>query len=212
MYIDQSKVPADTFKNELLNLLVVLSFQHSEDPKFKLAYREELSTYYINAKRTTLSSRGMVLIGQLIYEMIADDDVSGIGGLTFGADPIAMSAAMVCNLRQKGIEVFSVKKQPKTHGIEGWIEGNVEKLDKVIIVDDVITTGTSTMRAIEKVKQAGIEVTRVIVLVDRQEENGKENIENCGVKVDAIFTADDLKRIYFEGRHNPSYTRRAVSG
>ena len=199
-------------KNQLLELLLDLSFHYSEVPKFKVAYKKELSQFYIEAKKTTLSSGGMLLVGQIFYDMIVDLDVDGIGGLTFGADPIAISTAMFANLKGKKIEAFSIRKEPKEHGIERKIEGNVKNNDKVVIVDDVITTGTSTIQAIDIAKQAGLSVLKVIVLVDRQEENGKSNIEKRGVGVEAIFIKDDFMRLYFERRNYPSDKRRAVSG
>lgn len=210
MLINQHDFSQIDLKPQLLKLFFDHSFEYSEVPKFQLAHKKELSQFYIDSKKTTLSSRGMVLVGQLIYNIIADIDVDGIGGLTFGADPISLSTAMTANLSGKKLEVFSVRKKPKTHGMATWIEGNLKRKDKVIIVDDVITTGTSTIRAIDKANEAGFEVLKIIVLVDRQEENGKENIERHGVKVDALFTKDDFMSIY-DRRHNKSDTRRAVS-
>ena len=196
-------------REKLLRLLCKQSFEYSEEPRFKLAYKKEKSQYYINAKKTTLSSEGMLLVGQVIYHLIADLEVEGIGGLTFGADPIAISTAVISNLEGKRIQAFSVRKESKGHGIENWIEGSIKPDDKVVIVDDVITTGTSTLEAIKKAKEAGLNIVKVIVLVDRQEENGKENIQKEVPNVEALFTKDDLIKLYNQNQDNGAGSERS---
>jgi len=165
---------ATNLKERLLQLIYDKAFKYSEKPVFRLV-SGALSNYYFNCKTVTLSPEGLYLIGNIIYEMIAPLNVKGIGGLTLGADPIAMAVAYTSYLKGKPIEAFVVRKKAKEHGTMQWIEGNIQAGDSVVVVDDVITTGSSTIQAITHLKEAGIFVKGVVVLVDRQE-GGKENI------------------------------------
>ncbi len=199
-----------TQKQKLLNLLFDLSFKYSEEPIFTLAYKPERSQFYIECKNTTLSPEGLVLVGEIIYDMIADLNVDAIGGLTHGADPIAISTATIAKLKGKPIKAFIVRNELKKHGIQKHIEGLVTPGDRVVIVDDVITTGSSTLTAIRLAKEAGLNVIKVIVLVDRQE-GGRENITNEGFDVEALFTKDDLMSLY-ERKYQSNSSKRAISG
>lgn len=182
-------------KKRLIELILKKAFKYSKEPTFKLA-SGRMSRYYFDCKTVTLSPEGMHLIGNLIFDLIKDLPVKGIGGLTLGADPIAYSVAYTSHLRGKPIEAFVVRKTPKYHGSSaGWIEGNVKRGDKVVIVDDVITTGRSTIEAIERVKEEGLEVIKVIALVDRQE-GGRQAIESLGYKLDSIITKDEVMELY----------------
>jgi orotate phosphoribosyltransferase len=137
----------------------------------------------------------MYLIGNLIYEMIKDSGAKAIGGLTLGADPVAYAVSYTSHLKGKPVETFVVRKSAKSHGTMQWIEGNVKEGDKVVIVDDVITTGKSTIEAITRAKEAGLEIVKVIALIDRQE-GGRENIEAAGCKVDSLILRDDVMALY----------------
>jgi len=183
-------------KESLLAMVVARSFKYSKEPTFKLV-SGRMSNYYIDCKKVTLSGEGLLLIGTMVYEKIKDLDISGIGGLTLGADPIAISTAFVSLLNKKIIHPFVVRKEAKGHGTESFIEGNIKEGEKVVVVDDVITTGGSTIKAIEKSRLAGFEVVKAVVLVDR-EEGGKEAIEELGVTVDSIFTRTELFNFYKE--------------
>jgi orotate phosphoribosyltransferase len=131
----------------------------------------------------------------VIFEMVRSLDVKGIGGLTLGADPIADAVAYTSYLKGSPIEAFVVRKSAKSHGTMQWLEGNVNKGDRVVIVDDVITTGKSTIEAVNKAKEAGLEIARVIALIDRQE-GGRENIEALGLTVDAVVTREEVMELY----------------
>lgn len=184
-------------KNELIHLLCEKSFQYSKDPVFKLA-SGKTSRFYVNCKPVTLSPRGMFLIGHLVFEAIRDLDVQGVGGLTFGADPIAMAAAFVSEIRQKPVKAFSIRKSQKDHGIIKWIEGDLAPGDRVAIVEDVVTTGGSTIKAIERARAEGLSVSRVVVLIDRQEENGMGAIRALVPDVVSLITRDELLAVYPE--------------
>jgi len=181
-------------KKQLVKLILEKAFKYSEEPVFKLV-SGRMSNYYFNCKAVTLHPEGMYLIGNIIFDMLQDSGIKGIGGLTLGADPIAGAVVYTSYLRKKPIEAFVVRKTAKAHGTMQWIEGNISTGDKVVIVDDVITTGKSTIEAINKAKEAGLDVVRVIALVDRQE-GGKENIEALGFKVDTVVTREEVMELY----------------
>jgi orotate phosphoribosyltransferase len=185
-------------KKRLIGLIIEKAFKYSEEPVFKLV-SGRMSNYYFNCKAVALHPEGMHLIGNLIFEMIKDLGIKGIGGLTLGADPIAYAVAYTSFLKGNPIEAFIVRKTPKSHGTMQLIEGNVKKGDRVVIVDDVITTGKSTIEAITKAKEEGIEVVKVITFIDRQE-GGREAIEALGYKVDSVITRDEVMELYKKGR------------
>ncbi len=177
-------------KNELIQLLCEKSFKYSEEPVFKLA-SGKMSSFYVNCKPTILNPRGMYLTGHLVYEKIKNDGVKGVGGLTFGADPIAVAASFASGLNNNPINAFSIRKEQKDHGIIKWVEGDMSKGDRVVIIDDVVTTGGSTIKAIERARAEGLEVVKVVTLVDRQE-GGVENIKAHVDNVDSVITRDEL--------------------
>ncbi len=183
-------------KKRLIELVYEKAFKYSEEPVFKLV-SGRISNYYFNCKSVTLHPEGMYLIGNIIYDMIKDTGAKGIGGLTLGADPIADAVAYTSYLKRKSIEAFVVRKTAKSHGTMQWIEGNIKEGDKVVIVDDVITTGKSTIEAINRAKEAGLDIVKVIALIDRQE-GGKENIESMGFKVEAVITREEVMELYRE--------------
>ncbi|KPA11086.1 orotate phosphoribosyltransferase [Candidatus Magnetomorum sp. HK-1] len=177
-------------KQELIQLISQKSFIFSETPSFKLA-SGKMSQYYVNCKPTILNPRGMNLVGHLVYEKLKIEMISAVGGLTFGADPIAVATSFVSGLKGQPVNAFSVRKQQKDHGMIRWIEGDVKAGDKVAILEDVATTGGSTIKAIERVRSEGLDVIQVVVLVDRQE-GGLDNIRLHVDQVDAIVTRDEL--------------------
>jgi len=184
-------------KERLINLVIEKAFEYSEEPVFKLV-SGKISNYYFNCKTVALHPEGMYLIGNIIFDLIKDLNVKGIGGLTLGADPIACAVSYTSHLKEKPIEAFVVRKTPKSHGIrpgEQWIEGNVREGDRVVIIDDVITTGKSTIEAITRAKEAGLEVVKVIAFIDRQE-GGRENIEASGYEVISVVTRDEVMELY----------------
>ena len=153
------------------------------------------SNFYFDSKQTTLHPEGSYLVGELFYEEIKafGEKVEAVGGLTLGADPIATSVAMVSHLKNDPMAGFIVRKEPKSHGISQWIEGwkNLKKDMPVIIVEDVVTSGGSSMKAAEKVLEAGYKIVGIVALVDR-EEGGRENIEAAGYKLRSVFTKSQL--------------------
>jgi orotate phosphoribosyltransferase len=181
-------------KKELIDLLCKRAFKYSEEPVFRLV-SGNMSNYYFNCKTVSLHPEGMYLIGNIIFDMIKESGIKGIGGLTLGADPIAVAVAYTSYLRKDPVEAFVIRKNAKSHGTMQWVEGNVSAGDRVVILEDVITTGNSTIEAINKAKEAGLEIIRIIALVDRQE-GGKKNIEDLGFRVDAIANLDEVMEVY----------------
>lgn len=177
-------------KQELIDMLCRKSFQYSQQPVFKLV-SGRMSHFYVNCKPTTLSPRGMFLVGHLLHERLQGAGVTAVGGLTFGADPVAFAAAFASELSKAPIKAFSIRKIQKDHGIVKWVEGDVHKGERVAIVDDVATTGGSTITAIERARTEGLEVVKAVVLVDRQE-GGLENIRKHVSDVSGIVTRDEL--------------------
>jgi orotate phosphoribosyltransferase len=177
-------------KEELIQLLCEKSFKYTPEPSFKLV-SGRLSSYYVNCKPTTLSPRGMYLVGHLMFEAVKDLHPQGVGGLTFGADPIAMATAFASELQGMPIQAFSIRKTKKDHGIAQWVEGDLPSGARVVVIDDVATTGGSTIKAVERARENGLEVVRVVVLVDRQE-GGLDNIRKHVPDVRALITRDEL--------------------
>jgi len=180
----------NTMKQELIDLLCRKSFKYSREPTFKLV-SGKMSHFYVNCKPTTLSPRGMFLIGQLVFDAVKDLNPDGIGGLTFGADPIAMATAFVSEWKGKPINAFSIRKTRKDHGIVRWVEGDLKPGERVAIIDDVATTGGSTIKAIERARSEGLDVVKAVILVDRQE-GGIENIRQHVADAESIITREEL--------------------
>lgn len=181
---------------KLFEILYSRSFIYRENPPFKLVSGKE-SFYYYDCKATTLNQEGLSLTGKVFYnklkEVIVDEDIHGFGGLTLGADPIAVSTAIAAFDNGTKISPIIVRKEAKKHGTAKWIEGDIDDVKNVIVIDDVITTGGSTITAIERLREAGFKVVKAAVLIDR-EEGGRENIEALGVDVIPIFTKSDFDK------------------
>jgi orotate phosphoribosyltransferase len=157
------------------------------------------SSLYVDCRVTTLDARGSVLVGQLMHELLRKEEsargvkVDALGGLTLGADPISLATAMRSSLAgdSTALRCFVVRKEAKEHGRGKRIEGNFSAGDTVVVVDDVITTGDSTLKAIAAVEAEGAKVAFVVVLVDR-DEGGKANIEGKGYPVASLFRRGEL--------------------
>ena len=151
------------------------------------------SSYYIDCRLTTMSAAGMVLIGQLGLEAIrtAGWTADAIGGLTMGADPVAYAIAAASAHAGTPIDAFSVRKEAKGHGTGQQIEGNFRPGAKVVVVEDVITSGGSAEKAIAAVTAAGAQVLGVLAVVDR-EQGGRQKLEAAGHSVVALTTSSRL--------------------
>lgn len=175
--------------DDLKHLLVNHSVKRGN---FILASGRE-STMYIDARLTTMHPDGMRLIGQLGLERILSQGWSpdSIGGLTMGADPIAVAISFTSSTTDRALRAFTVRKEPKEHGTGNRIEGPFRNTDRVVIVEDVITTGQSAIKAIDAVEAAGASILGVLALVDR-EEGGRDAIQSRGHQVLSLMTISDL--------------------
>jgi len=180
----------EEYKERLGQIIIARSFKYSDNPPFTLA-SGRMSNFYFNCKPTTLDPEGMNLIGIIVFDMVKGYDITAAGGLTLGADPIANALALISYQKGKPIKSFIVRKDAKAHGTKSAVEGNVAAGEKVIIIDDVITTGGSTITAIEQSRAAGLLVERVITLIDR-EEGGRENILKHVAHVESVFTRTEI--------------------
>jgi orotate phosphoribosyltransferase len=183
-------------RERLGEIILERSFKYSDNPPFTLASGRQ-SNFYFNCKPTTLDPEGMNLIGEVIFDMIQDAPVTAAGGLTLGADPIANALAVISFQKGKPVKSFIVRKDVKDHGTKSAIEGNVTAGERVVIIDDVITTGGSTITAIEQARKAGLIVDRVITLIDR-EEGGRENILQHADCVQSVFTRTEIMSLRAE--------------
>jgi orotate phosphoribosyltransferase len=181
---------------ELLALLAEKSFKLGH---FKLS-SGGTSDYYVDCRTTTLDARGARLVGELVLDEIQRSGwkVDAIGGLTMGADPIAIATAVVSADRGKPIHAFLVRKAEKQHGTAQRIEGFRQNGARVVIVDDVCTTGASTIQAIEAARDAGFEIAGVICLLEREEAGGRANVERAAATAPfvALFTAAEVREQY----------------
>ncbi len=149
------------------------------------------STYYIDAKMTTLDPEGAMLVGRMILDVLQSFDIDAIGGYTLGADPIVSVVAALSADTDRPLPAFIVRKEPKKHGERKMIEGPFKQGWKVVVVDDIVTTAGSTLKAIKAVEEEGGEVVLALTIVDRLE-GGRENLEKGGYEFLSLFTRDDL--------------------
>lgn len=151
------------------------------------------STYYVDARPTTMAGRGQMLIGRL---GLAELDAAGweptvVGGLTLGADPVAYAIAHAAALGGRVLDAFTVRKQAKDHGAGRQIEGNLPEGAQVVVIEDTVTSGGSALRAIEVLEAAGARVTGVFAVVDR-EEGARDRLASAGYPLRSLFTAREL--------------------
>jgi orotate phosphoribosyltransferase len=181
--------PSITRRKDLLRLLASKSFRLGE---FKLS-SGGTSDYYIDCRTTTLDAKGARLTGEVFLDVIHQQGwkPQAIGGLTMGADPIVVSVSLVSG----DLHGFLVRKAEKQHGTGQRIEGFREKGARVVIVDDVCTTGGSTVQAIEAAREFGFEIVGAMCLVEREEAKGRPNVEKAAAPAPfvSIFTASDVR-------------------
>lgn len=176
-------------RSALVRLLAQRSVRRG---RFTLASGRE-SSHYVDARLTTMSPEGLAVIGPLALEAIREQGwaVDAVGGLTLGADPIAYSTALASVMAPPLVRAFTVRKEAKQHGTGRLIEGPMREGDRVVVIEDVITTGGSALRAAEAVQHAGATVSGILALVDR-EEGGRAILEAQGFRVICLATVTEL--------------------
>lgn len=177
-------------QNPLFNLLYKKAFRQSDQPIFKLT-SGKMSRYYIDCKNVSLDAEGGFLIGEAILDRIKSLPVEGVGGMTLGADPIATAVSIVSFINKMPIPAFIVRKEPKAHGSGRQVEGALIPGARLVVVEDVVTTGGSTLRTIDVLRKEGYFVLKVIALVDRLERGG-EKIIAAGVPFEPLYTLNDF--------------------
>ena len=183
--------PDPAERKRLLQLLTELAY---EKRQVVLASGKS-SDFYIDTKQASLSAEGHYLVGRLVLAAVRElvPDAQAVGGMTMGADPIASAASLTSWLQKAPLPAFYVRKEPKGHGTGQWVEGRkgFPKGAKVCLVEDVVTTGGSTLKAIDRCRAEGLVVGGVVSLVDRQE-GGRENVEATGVPLRALFLRSEF--------------------
>ena len=152
--------------------------------------------HYVNCKPVTLSGEGSILVGTLLLDLVEDETLA-VAGLTLGADPLVTSVAMTSwldNTRRTKLNSLIIRKEPKGHGTTSQIEGMLPiKGCKIVVLEDVVTTGESAMKAVRVLREAGYKVEQVISIVDRQEDDEADNLfEKENIEFVSLFTLDDI--------------------
>jgi orotate phosphoribosyltransferase len=178
-------------RSRLLKILKELSYEEGD---FVLTSGKR-STFYIDAKETTLNPQGMYLVGKIMYGMAREiPGIQAVGGVSIGGDPLVCSTVLAALGAQDDLPGFLIRKEPKGHGTNLWLEGgkNLKPGMTVVILEDVVTTGGSSLKAIEVTERGGYIVKGTIALLDRLD-GGREAIESKGYLFKSIFTLNDLR-------------------
>ncbi|MBS9389694.1 MAG: orotate phosphoribosyltransferase [Dolichospermum sp. WA123] len=182
-----------TLRQKLLDLFCQLAYQEGD---FVLSSGQR-SSYYINGKQVTLHPQGALAMARLLLPILPDD-TEAVAGLTLGADPIVSAVSVVSVYENRLIPALIIRKEAKGHGTMAYIEGpSLPQGAKVVVLEDVVTTGQSALKAVERLQAAGYTVDRVISLIDRLQ-GGGALYESAGLQFEALFTIQDLQKRYRE--------------
>ncbi|PMB13422.1 orotate phosphoribosyltransferase [Fischerella thermalis] len=185
-----------TLRNKLLDLFCQLAYQEGD---FVLSSGQP-SSYYINGKQVTLHPQGALAIGRILLSLLPPD-TQAVAGLTLGADPIVSAVSVVSAYEHRPIPALIIRKEAKGYGTKAYIEGpNLPAGANVVVLEDVVTTGQSAMKAVERLRAADYTVNYVISLVDRQQ-GGGEYYKSVGLNFQAVFTIEDIQKRYRELRN-----------
>ena len=186
-----AELPA--LRQALLDLFCAVAYREGD---FLLSSGQK-STYYINGKQVTLHPQGGLAVGRILLPYISPQTVA-VAGLTLGADPIVTAASVVAAYEGRSLAALIVRKEVKGHGTQVYIEGpTLPQGSPVVVLEDVVTTSQSAMKAVDRLREAGYQVEEVITLVDRQQ-GGAEFYEKVGLKFQAVFTIQDLQKRWQE--------------
>ena len=177
-------------KETLMNLVREKSLKFGD---FILASGKK-ATYYLDGKQVTLDAAGACLVGEGILELLESDPrvPDAVGGMSIGADPITAAVITVAGMKNRpNLKGFLVRKESKGHGTNKFIEGPVKAGDRVVVVEDVVTTGGSSLKAIERIEEAGMIVAGVVAVIDRME-GGREAFAAKGIPLRSLLTIEDF--------------------
>lgn len=179
----------DTLRQILLDLIVKYAYVEGD---FTLSSGAK-SSYYINCKQVTLKAEGALALGRLLFQLLPED-TAAVAGLTLGADPMVSAVSVVSAYENKPIPALIIRKKPKGHGTKAYIEGpSLGEGAKVVVLEDVVTTGGSALTAVERLRDAGYEVTQILSLVDR-EQGGRELYQSNNIKFQALFAIAKIQQ------------------
>lgn len=177
-----------TLRQQLLDLFCQLAYKEGD---FVLSSGQR-SSYYINGKQVTLHPYGALAIGRLLLSQLPTDTLA-VAGLTLGADPIVSAVSVVSAIENRPIRAIIIRKEAKGHGTRAYIEGpSLPDGAIVVVLEDVVTTGQSAMKAVERLRQAGYKVDTVMALVDRQQ-GGAELYQSAGLKFESMFNITEIQ-------------------
>ncbi|MEO0969538.1 MAG: orotate phosphoribosyltransferase [Cyanobacteria bacterium J06639_18] len=189
----QYNTELNNLRIELLNLFSRLAYQEGD---FVLSSGLR-SSYYVNKTQVTLHPEGALLMGQIIFSMLPTD-TEGVAGLTLGADPIVTAVSVISAQEKRPIPALIIRKEAKGHGTKAYIEGpSLPAGAKIVVLEDVVTTGQSAMKAVTRLRDAGYTVEQVISLVDRLQ-GGAELYQSAGLKFTAIFSITEIQQRFRE--------------
>lgn len=181
----------NVLRQRLLDLFCQLAYQEGD---FVLSSGAR-SSYYINGKEVTLHPQGALAIGRVLLNMLPSN-TQAVAGLTLGADPIVSAVSVVSALENRPTPALIVRKEAKGHGTKAYVEGpNLPEAAKVIVLEDVVTTGRSAMKAVTRLRDAGYTVDRVISLIDRKQ-GGEEYYKSVDLQFEAVFSITDIQERY----------------
>ena len=181
----------DTLRQVLLDLIVKHAYVEGD---FTLSSGAK-SSYYINCKQVTLDANGALALGRLLLTQLPEK-TQAVAGLTLGADPMVSAVSVVSAYENQPIPALIIRKKPKGHGTKAYIEGPaLPEGAKVVVLEDVVTTGGSALTAVERLIDAGYEVTQILALVDR-EQGGNELYQSKGIEFDALFSIREVQQRY----------------
>ncbi|MCU0525293.1 MAG: orotate phosphoribosyltransferase [Elainella sp. Prado103] len=185
--IVQAELPV--LRQYLLDLFCQVAYQEGD---FTLSSGQR-STYYINGKQVTLHPEGGAVVGKVLLSMLPPD-TQAVAGLTLGADPMVTATSVVATYEGRSIAPLIVRKEAKGHGTQAYIEGLALPADTpVVILEDVVTTGQSALKAVERIRSAGYRVTQILALVDRAQ-GGAELYQQQQIPFQAVFSIEDLQK------------------
>ncbi|MDZ7953568.1 orotate phosphoribosyltransferase [Nostoc sp. DedQUE09] len=180
-----------TLRHKLLDLFCQLAYQEGD---FLLSSGLR-SSYYVNKTQVTLHPQGALAVGRLLFPLLPVD-TQAVGGLTMGADPIVTAVSIVSVYQNRPIPALIIRKEAKGYGTRAYIEGpSLSEGAKVVVLEDVVTTGQSALKAVERLKDAGYTVNQVISLVDRQQ-GGGELYQSAGLKFETLFSIQEVQERY----------------
>lgn len=186
-----------TLRQYLLDLFCKLAYQEGD---FVLSSGQR-SSYYINGKQVTLHPQGALAIARLLLSHLPTD-TQAVAGLTLGADPIVSAVSVVSTYENKPLPALIIRKEAKGHGTRAYIEGlNLPEGAKVVVLEDVVTTGNSALKAVERLRDAGYSVNQVLALVDRQQ-GGAELYQSEGLQFQSLFLIEEIQKRSHQLRTN----------